>query len=88
LFTTERIDAATAERWGLVNKVVPHERLREETEALARQIAKLDAVAIDWAKKAMKVLPGLSLETASHYGGMVGAQARAARGEPRPDRGA
>ena len=36
LFTGEPIDAATALAWGLVNRVVPAERLVEETEALAR----------------------------------------------------
>ena len=36
LFTGEAIDAPTAADWGLVNRVVPAERLREETEKLAR----------------------------------------------------
>jgi enoyl-CoA hydratase/carnithine racemase len=36
LFTGEAIDAATAADWGLVNRVVPPDRLREETEQLAR----------------------------------------------------
>jgi enoyl-CoA hydratase/carnithine racemase len=36
LFTGEAIDAATAADWGLVNRVVAAERLREETEKLAR----------------------------------------------------
>lgn len=39
LFTGDQIDAATAERWGLVNRVVPLERLDEEVAALARKIA-------------------------------------------------
>jgi len=36
LFTGDPIDARTALAWGLVNRVVPGERLVEETEALAR----------------------------------------------------
>ncbi len=36
LFTGDPIDARTALAWGLVNRVVPTERLAEETEALAR----------------------------------------------------
>ena len=36
LFTGEAIDARTAGEWGLVNRVVPADRLREETEKLAR----------------------------------------------------
>lgn len=39
LLTGESIDAATALAWGLVNRVVPPERLRDETLALARKIA-------------------------------------------------
>ena len=38
LLTGELIDAPTAADWGLVNRVVPRERLREETLALAAQI--------------------------------------------------
>jgi len=35
LLTGDAIDAKTATEWGLVNRVVPAERLREETEKLA-----------------------------------------------------
>jgi enoyl-CoA hydratase/carnithine racemase len=35
LFTGDFIDAATASDWGLVNRVVPHERLMEATRELA-----------------------------------------------------
>lgn len=38
LFTCEPISAAQAERIGLVNKVVPADKLAEETEALAQKI--------------------------------------------------
>jgi len=38
LLTGDLIDARTAERWGLVNRVVPLERLDEEVAALARKI--------------------------------------------------
>lgn len=39
LLTGSSIDAATALSWGLVNRVVPPERLHDETIALARTIA-------------------------------------------------
>jgi len=39
LLTGEPIDAQTALAWGLVNRVVPPDRLREETLAFAKKIA-------------------------------------------------
>jgi enoyl-CoA hydratase/carnithine racemase len=39
LLTGESIDAQTALAWGLVNRVVPSNRLHDETLALARKIA-------------------------------------------------
>ena len=37
-FLCEQYDAATAERWGLVNRVVPLDRLEEETVAMCNRI--------------------------------------------------
>ena len=39
LFTAEPIDAATAERWGMVSRVVPHDRLMDEALATADKVA-------------------------------------------------
>lgn len=39
LFTARSIDAATADAWGLVNRVVPHETLMQEAMITARQVA-------------------------------------------------
>jgi enoyl-CoA hydratase/carnithine racemase len=39
LLTGDSIDARTAAEWGLVNRVVPAERLRDETASLAHRIA-------------------------------------------------
>jgi enoyl-CoA hydratase/carnithine racemase len=52
LMTGEMIDAATAEKWGLVNKVVPAERLEEETMALARKLAEKSPIALQMGKEA------------------------------------
>lgn len=38
-FTGNAIDAATAHRWGLVNRVVAHDRLAAEVAAFARDLA-------------------------------------------------
>ena len=39
LLTGDLIDARTAERWGLVNRVAPLDRLDDEVSALARKVA-------------------------------------------------
>ena len=48
LLTGEPIDAATAAEWGLVNRVVPPDQLREATNNLAAQITRYsdDTIAI------------------------------------------
>ncbi len=77
IFTGEAIDAATAERIGLVNQVVPLDRLLEETKALARKMVDKGPVALALAKACLRAaqempLPqGLSYETAAF--GVVGA---------------
>ncbi len=40
LFTGDEIDAATALAWGLVNRVVPADRVRDEAKALARRASR------------------------------------------------
>jgi enoyl-CoA hydratase len=49
----DRIPADEAKRIGLVNRVVPRDRLEEETLALANEIAILDPVAISLTKKSI-----------------------------------
>ncbi len=51
LFTAGRIDALEAHRLGMVNRVVPTEKLEEETFALARQIAEMHPFALAQAKR-------------------------------------
>lgn len=50
LLTGELIDAHEAERIGLINRVVPAERLEEETMALARKLARLGTAALTFNK--------------------------------------
>ncbi len=77
ILTGEPVDAATAERIGLVNRVVPHERLLEEAKALAAKILDKSPVAVGLAKACLRAaweMPlsaGLSYETAAF--GIVGA---------------
>jgi enoyl-CoA hydratase/carnithine racemase len=51
LFTGEMIDAATAAGWGLVNRVVPPERLDAEVTVLAEQIAGASASVLALGKR-------------------------------------
>ncbi len=53
VFTGRHLGALEAERIGLVNRVVPAERLEEEALALARQIAQNDDLALRMAKLAL-----------------------------------
>jgi enoyl-CoA hydratase/carnithine racemase len=52
LLTGEAIDAATAAEWGLVNQVVPADRLRDETTALAERIAAASRLVVGLGKQA------------------------------------
>jgi enoyl-CoA hydratase/carnithine racemase len=52
LLTGDFIDAATAERWGLVNRVVAPEALHAETRALAAKIAASSAFTVGLGKAA------------------------------------
>jgi naphthoate synthase len=49
-FFCRQYDAETAERWGLVNKVVPRERLLEEAKSWGREVAALSPTAIRFLK--------------------------------------
>lgn len=76
IFTGDMIDAATAERIGLVNHVVPADRLLEEAKALAGKILEKSPAAIALAKACLRAameMPlsaGLDFETAAF--GVVG----------------
>jgi enoyl-CoA hydratase/carnithine racemase len=52
LLTGDFIDAATAERWGLINRAVPPEDLASATLALARKIAASSAFTVGLGKAA------------------------------------
>ena len=52
LLTGEMIDAQTAAEWGLVNRVVPADRLEAETRALAERIATASSYTVKIGKQA------------------------------------
>lgn len=51
LLTGDLIDAAEAERIGLINKVVPKEKLEEETMLLAKKLAEKSPIALQMGKR-------------------------------------
>ena len=62
VLTGDPIDAATALRYGLVQRVVPRDRLYQEAESLARTLMSRGPLALRLAKRA--VLEGLELPLA------------------------
>lgn len=100
ILTARRIDAQTAERWGIVNSVVPHEDLLPEAEALATHICQFDEILIDFAKKGIRDLDLMPWDDGLVYGGYIGnlvrqqsnasteGLARFAAGEKNPGQGA
>jgi enoyl-CoA hydratase len=53
LFTGQRLDAHTAEKLGMVNRVVPRDELDSHTLALAQEIAQMHPFALSQAKRAV-----------------------------------
>jgi enoyl-CoA hydratase/carnithine racemase len=57
LLTAERIDAATALHWGLINEVVEPAHLAARAAELATHIAQFDRIALREVKKALNHIP-------------------------------
>jgi enoyl-CoA hydratase/carnithine racemase len=57
VLTAERISAATALDWGLINRVVPLEDLEREAVALAERIAGFSAPALEVGKRMLWTIP-------------------------------
>jgi len=64
LLTGQMIDAATALEFGLVNRVVPADALRETVDALAATIAAKSPLAVKLGKQAVRTQTGLDLASA------------------------
>ena len=67
MFTADPLDAATAERIGLVNRVVPSDRLMDDASALASRLAKSAPIALALAKRALNRAFEFDLEEALDY---------------------
>ncbi|NNG17823.1 MAG: enoyl-CoA hydratase/isomerase family protein [Gemmatimonadales bacterium] len=63
LFTGDPVAAAVAHRIGLVQRVVPDDRLEQEATALAERIARHSAAALRLTKRALRRTRGSEFET-------------------------
>src|SRR5215510_14752783 len=68
LMTGTPIDAKTAMEWGLVNRVVPAEALREASYELAMRIAEASPLTVSIGKRAFYTQIGLDQPKAYSYG--------------------
>jgi 2-(1,2-epoxy-1,2-dihydrophenyl)acetyl-CoA isomerase len=66
-FLAEPMDAATAERLGLVNRVVPGDRLMDEARALAERLAGAAPLALALTKRALNRAMGADLASQLDY---------------------
>lgn len=73
VLTTNRIDGATAERWGMVNQCVEPDELLPTAQALAKKLAQFDAVALRESKRALDRIPSVisNWQQAMDHGLMV-----------------
>jgi enoyl-CoA hydratase/carnithine racemase len=76
IFTARRIDAQTAFRMALVNKVVPDAELLDEAIALAEHIAGFNAYSLDASKHAYHRVQSMTWEEAQDYSSLIVADIR------------
>ena len=67
LLTGDMIDARDAERWGLINKVVPADQLEEETMALANKLAEKSPLALQMGKQSFYGMSDMEFGKALEY---------------------
>jgi enoyl-CoA hydratase/carnithine racemase len=67
IMTGDAIDAATAERWGLLSRVVPHAALMSEAKAIAATIASRAPIAAETAKLNLRAAWEMSIADAIAY---------------------
>jgi enoyl-CoA hydratase/carnithine racemase len=101
ILTAQRIDGATAERWGMVNECVAPDALLPRAREIAAHVAQFDAVALAQSKKALDRIPAFITDWAEamEHGQMVNqvirartnaqdrGRARFAAGEKNPGQG-
>jgi len=87
LYTGNLIDAQEAWRLGLVNKVVPRDKLEEEVNKLAQTISKAPAISVEYSKKLVNMAYELmSIRQAIERGDELEAASNSASAESMPER--
>jgi len=66
IFLSKRFSAKEAADWGLINKVVPTEKLGEETDRWCRRILSMSPQSTRVAKTALGILPDLLMSALRH----------------------
>ncbi len=66
IFLSKRYDAREAERVGLINKVVPKEKLEEEVDAWCKKLFEMSPQSVRTAKIALGVIPDLLFSALRH----------------------
>ncbi|GAA3230918.1 enoyl-CoA hydratase [Pseudonocardia petroleophila] len=85
IFLAQRVDAGTALRMGIVNEVVPDDRLLPRAFEIAERIGSFDAITLDWGKRAFRSMVNTSWEEAMELSRRTGSSIAAARThEPSP----
>ncbi len=80
IFSGQRISAACAEQWGLVNEVLPRAQLDARADALAGQIAANAPLAVQFAKQAIDGgLPGAAGASLEAFSGALAAHSQDAK---------
>jgi enoyl-CoA hydratase len=70
LFTGDRLTAAKAYEWGMINRVVPRAELENETQALAERIAQAPSFAVQLTKRSINrslEAMGMMVALQSHF---------------------
>lgn len=67
VLTGDMIDARDAERWGLINRVVPADQLEEETMALANKLAEKSPLALQMGKQSFYGMSDMEFGKALEY---------------------
>ena len=71
LLTGDMVDARDAERWGLVNKVVPADQLEEATMELANKLAEKSPLALQMGKRAFYCMSDMEFGKAVEHSNEV-----------------